>query len=401
LSGRPALLVNALLALAVLAAGLWAYFFVTGSPTSAAADDVRTTPVLQGTVTATASADGSVESASTASASFETSGTVTEILVGVGQTVKKGQPLAKVDPTAAKRDLAAAEADLSAAVDALALAEEADGDTSQAQAQVTEAELAVDEAEAGVAGTVLKAPMAGTVVAVNGVLGGSAAGSSGSSSGGADSGGGPSSGGATTDDGSSTGSTGFIDLADLSRLQVTAGFAEVDATRIAEGQQATVSWNALAGTEVAATVAAIDPNATTANSVVTYQVTLELAEVPAAAKPGQSVAVSVVTGTAENAVYVNSAAVTSVGNRHSVTVLADDGQEVTRSVEVGLAGDQFIEITSGLVAGEQVVVTVEDTTGGTNGGGPAGAPPGGGLTGGGFPGGGRPGGGGAPAGGGR
>ncbi|SDZ41078.1 membrane fusion protein, macrolide-specific efflux system [Micromonospora pattaloongensis] len=36
------------------------------------------------------------------------------------------------------------------------------------------AELDVDEAEDAVAGTTLKAPMAGTVVAVNGTVGGSA-----------------------------------------------------------------------------------------------------------------------------------------------------------------------------------------------------------------------------------
>ena len=48
------------------------------------------------------SASGSVQSASTATADFATSGTVTSIAVKVGDTVTKGQVLAKVDPTDAQ-----------------------------------------------------------------------------------------------------------------------------------------------------------------------------------------------------------------------------------------------------------------------------------------------------------
>jgi macrolide-specific efflux system membrane fusion protein len=70
----------------------------------------------------------------------------------------------------------------------------------------------------------------------------------------------------------------------------------------------------------------------------------------------------------------------------------------TRTVEIGLEGDLFTEITAGLTAGEQVVVTATDT--GDDGGFPF--PGGGGFPGGGFPGGGDgpPGGGGGPGGGG-
>jgi macrolide-specific efflux system membrane fusion protein len=251
----------------------------------------------------------------------------------------------------------------------------------------------VDEAEAAVAGTTLKAPMAGTVVAVNGTLGSSSSGSSPSSSSSSSS----SSGGSAPGDGSSSSSassssSGFVDLADLGKLQVTAAFAEADATKLKEKQAATVTWNALSGTRQSAKVVAVDPQATTANNVVTYGVTLSLDKVPTGAKPGQTVSVSVVTGEVSDAVYVNAAAVTTAGNRHTVTVLADGVQEV-RAVEIGLEGDQATQITSGLTPGEQVVITTTSTTtGGTTGGFPGGGLPGG-LTGGGAPGGGFPGGG--------
>jgi macrolide-specific efflux system membrane fusion protein len=394
---RPSVAINAVLVLALVAGAFWAYEIVSGPDTgNAAAASVRSVPVQQGTVTATVTADGSLESASSASASFTTGGTVTSISVRVGDKVTKGQVLAKVDPAAAQRTLAAAQADLDAARDALDRAEDAGSDTSSAQNEVTQAELAVDEAEAAVAGTTLRAPMAGTVVAVNGTLGSSSSGSStsssSSSSGGSAPGGGSSSTGSSSSSASAS-SSGFIDLADLGKLQVTAAFAEADATKLKEKQAATVTWNALSGTRQSAKVVAVDPQATTSNNVVTYGVTLSLDKVPTGAKPGQTVSVSVVTGEVSDAVYVNAAAVTTVGNRHTVTVLANGVQEV-RAVEIGLEGDQAAQITSGLTPGEQVVITTTSTTtGGTTGGFPGGGGLPGGLTGGGAPGGGFPGGG--------
>ncbi|MGX6608143.1 efflux RND transporter periplasmic adaptor subunit [Micromonosporaceae bacterium Da 78-11] len=385
---RPSVAVNAALGVALVAGAFWAYETLSGPDTTQAANaSVRSVSVQQGTVTKTVTADGTVESGSTASASFVTGGTVTAIDVRVGQVIKKGQVLGKVDPAAAKRSLAAAEADLDAAQDSLARAEDADSDTSTAQNSVEQAELAVDEAEAAVAGTVLKAPMAGTVTAVNGTLGSSSSGSgsSSTSSSGQGSQGGATAGGSSTSTASSS-SSGFVEIADLTRMQVTAAFAEADATKLKEKQAATVTWNALSGTEASAKVTAIDPSATTANNVVTYGVTLTLDKVPTGAKVGQTVSVSVITGSVENAVFVNAAALTTVGTRHTVTVVTDGQQEV-RPVEIGLEGDQATQVTSGVTAGEQVVLkttTTGTTTGGTQGGFPGG---GAGLTGGGAPGG--------------
>ncbi|MEV6343607.1 biotin/lipoyl-binding protein [Actinoplanes sp. NPDC051851] len=394
LSRHPSLVVNAVIGVVLVAGAIAAYETFSGSDdgTTAAASSDRTVTVSQGTVTKTVTADGTVESASTASASFETSGTVTSISVKVGDKVKKGQVLAKVDPAAAKRTLASAEADLDAANDALDRAEDAGSDTTDAENSVEEAELAVDDAEAGVTGTTLKAPMAGTVTAVNGTIGGTASGTGSSSS---SSGGGSSSGGSSSSSSSSS-SSGFVEISDLTKMQITASFAEADATALKEDQTAAVTWNALSGTEETAKVTAIDPSGSTSNSVVTYGVTLTLDTVPDGAKVGQTVSVVVTTGSKENVVFVNSAAITTVGTKHTVSVVSN-GVTETRSVEIGLEGDSGTEITSGLTAGEKVTVKTSTTTSdsGSQQGGMMG---GGGLTGGG--GGNFGGGGGAPGGGG-
>ncbi|WP_229406267.1 efflux RND transporter periplasmic adaptor subunit [Micromonospora sp. NBRC 110038] len=391
---RPTVAVNAVLTLMLVGGGTWAWLSVRGDASARAGTTggTRTVQVSRGTVTATVTADGSLESAATATATFATAGTVTSVAVTVGQKVRKGQLLAEVDPADARRDLKVARANLDAAEDALDRARDAGSDTSTAENEVTQAELAVDEAEAAVEGTRLTAPMAGTVVAVNGTVGGPSGGSSGSGSSGSGSSGSSGSGSSGAASGGSSGGTssGFVDLADLSKLQVTAAVAEADATRLEAGQPATVTWNALDGATATGELRAIDPQATTANGVVTYGVTLDVADLPTGARPGQTVRVAVVTGTAENVLLVNSAAVTGSGDRRIVTVLTDTGQE-TRRVQVGLAGDRAYEITSGLTEGERVVLP-ETSTSGTSGGLTGGGgrfPGGGGFPGGGFPAGGQ------------
>ncbi|WP_430783411.1 efflux RND transporter periplasmic adaptor subunit [Actinoplanes sp. G11-F43] len=354
---RPSTAVNALLALLIVGAALWGWSLLRdpGETSGASASGTRTVTASKGTVTRTVSADGTVASAATATAAFATAGTVTQIRAKIGQEVAAGALLARVDPTDAQRDLALARANLAAARASLSRAEAAGTGTDNAANAVTEAGIAVDEAEAAVAGTRLVAPMAGTVVAVNGTLGGTSAVTSGKDT-----------------------SAGFVDLADLKRLQITAAFAEADATELKAGQSASIVWNALSNAETTGEVIAVDPVATSTDGVVTYGVTVSLPNPPDGAKPGQTVTVAVVTGNVENAVLVNSAAISTTGNRKSVTVVTGAGRQEIRQVQVGLAGDDSSQITSGLAEGERVVIPTSTTaTTGRND--MRGGPPGGGM----------------------
>ena len=364
--GRPALLVNAGLGVLALAGAFWAYQTVTvADATSTATNGQRIVSVSVGNVIATVSATGSVQSASTANADFSTAGTVTEVHVKVGDTVSKGQVLAKVDPTAARDSLNTAQANLASARQALSRARSASpsdpATIASAQAQVTSDQSTVDSAQRALDGTVLKAPMAGTVIAVNGTVGASS---------------------------SSSSSSGFVQLADLGQLQISGYFAEQDATRLKVGQAATVVWSALVGTRVTGKVAGISPTASTQNNVNSYQVLVSLDRLPDGIRLGQTTTVSVTVGEADGVLRLPSAAVRNAGGRFTVQLAAGG----TTVVQVGVQGDTFDEITDGLTEGEQVVVPRQT---GTTGGG-SGNFPGGGLFpgGGGFGGGNRRGGGG-------
>jgi macrolide-specific efflux system membrane fusion protein len=294
-------------------------------------------------------------------ADFVTAGKVSEIKVKLGDVVQAGTELATVDATEPNAELATAKKNLTAAKDALSRAD-AKGKTA-AQNQVDQAKSAVDAAQRKVDGTVLKAPMTGTVVAINGAVGGSSA---------------------PTGQSAGQNATNFMVLADLTKLQVNANVPEADATRLKNDQTATVTWNALTGTTATGKITSISPTASTSGNVVSYPIAVTLDTIPTGTKLGQSVKLTVTVERVENAIYVPNAAVRSVGGRSIVTVVTNGKQE-TRAVQIGLKGDSFTVIASGLTVGEQVVLATATTGGNTN------QFPGGGL----FPGGGNaPGGGG-------
>ncbi len=354
---RRAFLVNAGLGAALAGGGTAAYFMVWGNKPAAATGQQRTVAVAQGTVMATVTADGSVQSSTSMKADFVTSGRVTEVNAKVGDVVAAGAVLAKVDATEQNADLATAKKNLTAAKSALSRATTDEAKESM-QNQVDQAKASVEAAQRKVDGTVLKAPMAGTVVAVNGSVGGS-----------------------------SVASAGFMVLADLAKMEVSASVPEADATRLKAGQTATVTWNALTNVTANGHVSSISPTPSSSSgsgggggtsNVVSYPIVVALDTLPEGVRLGQSVSLRVTVDQVENALYVPNAAVRSVGGRRVVTV----GTE-TRAVQIGLVGDTFTVITSGLSAGEQVVLATA-TTGGTTTQFPGGAVPGGGgFTGGG------------------
>src|SRR6185436_18457574 len=127
----PTVALNLGLAVLAVAGAGWAYQLVRGPAQAAAATTglSRTVQVSQGDVVETASASGSVQSATTATADFVTSGTVTSIAVKVGDAVKKGAALARVDATQPRAQLDAAEANLTAAQASLDRADTSGDDT--------------------------------------------------------------------------------------------------------------------------------------------------------------------------------------------------------------------------------------------------------------------------------
>jgi len=65
---------------------------------------------------------------------------------------------------------------------------------------------------------------------------------------------------------------------------------------------------------------------------------------------------------AQNVVRIPSTALRTAGGQRTVTVQTAAGQTEDRQVEVGITGGGFVEVKSGLAAGDQVVITTVTTT---------------------------------------
>ena len=358
---RPVLLVNLALGALVLGGAGWAYTTVWASDntsTTATSGANKATASVQ-TVTATVSTSGVVASSDVVAANFTTTGTVTTIYVKLGDHVTKGQKLARIDCTASDEQLQTAQDNLTSADDSLATAT-AGGDTSTidtAQSQVDTDTDNVTTAQDAVDGCVLTAPQAGTVIAQNGTVGSSSsststAASSSTSTGSASASSTSGTGTATSSSSSST-TGGFIQIANLTKMEVDTDFPEADATKLKVGMKAGISWSALTGATATGTVASIDPTATTSDNVVSYGVVVTLTSLPAGIRIGQSTTVVVTTATAADVLAVPTSAVTTVGTINSVELV---GQTIRTPVQIGVQGDTLTEIKSGLTAGQQVVL---------------------------------------------
>ncbi|MGC9669403.1 efflux RND transporter periplasmic adaptor subunit [Planosporangium sp. 12N6] len=339
---RSARTVNAALATLLLAGALVSYRTVSVADTSTTGSGViRAGLVTRGTVISTVSTAGTVQSGSMANVSFAGPGTVTEIDVKVGDAVKKDQVLAKINAAPAQEQLSAAQATLASAQQSLAQVKASTRDPATiafAEAQVTTARNNVNAAQRAVTGATLTAPTDGTVIAINGTVGSLSTALT------------PVSGGATPGD------TPFIQLADLTKLQISAAFPEADAIRLKTGLPATVTWVALSGSRAEGKVTAIAPAATTQNNVNSYTVVVTLDRVPDGARIGQTVNVTVAAARVDDVVRAPVSGVRDSGQQQTVEVIRADGRRETRTVTVGLRGDDFVEIQSGLAPGEQVTL---------------------------------------------
>ncbi|MFI5839515.1 HlyD family efflux transporter periplasmic adaptor subunit [Catenuloplanes sp. NPDC051500] len=201
-----------------------------------------------------------------------------------------------------------------------------------AQTKVTSAQVALDEAEDALAGAVIKAPIGGKILSVAGGVGTNA----------------------------SAGST-FLSLGDIGGMEVQAAFPEADAGRLEVGQIASVTLADRPGETFAATVTQVDPVGTATDSMVTYGALISFDTVPEDLLVGQNAQATVTVSAAAGVLRVPASAVRDVTtvagdtDRAGVVTVRVNGVDEQRTVRVGLVGDAYAEITSGVAAGETVV----------------------------------------------
>lgn len=384
----------------VIALGCGAFLLLRPQPTAQPQPRSRTFTVQKGTEVVAVGLTGTLSPQVQVNRSFPVPGTVTKVYVAAGDTVTKGQKLARIDDEDLQDALALAKANLETAE--ANLDDVSDSGTSAAitaaRAQVKSARAAVASAEDDLDNAVLRSAIDGTIASVDLEVGDTVSGSGASGN----------SGGMGGSNSSSSSSAQFVIIStDAWKLDATVGSA--DLANLKAGQRATVTPDG-ATEPISGTVASVGIVATSSSDgSATFPVVVNLDGEHPELFSGTTATATVTIEEYPDVLTVPTMAITTADGKSVVTKVSGSTLE---EVEVGIGRvfGETTEITSGLAEGDTVQITLtmpvpasgdrsdEGGFGGFGGMGGFGGPPGGGMppggggappAGGGFPGGNR------------
>lgn len=377
------------IAIAILVAG-GSYWWYSRSKSTSSQVQYITSTAEKGTLTFSISASGNIIVDQSATVDPTITGTVTDLAVAVGDSVKKGQFLfniingdltvsvakstasleqsensvesAKVSVKQAKADYDAAKKKEDATPGTYT-----DKQLKVLKAKIDTAEDGVTAAEKSLAATQadynntlsdagkrkVTAPLDGTVNAVN-IKNGDDLGRLSSSS----------------------TSEAPIVIGNLDTMKAQVQVNEVDVANVSIGQKAMLKFSAIDGLEVSGKAEKMDSLGTLNQGVVTYNVTIGFDSLDNRIKPEMSVSASIITDVKQNVLIVSASAVKSQGGSDYVEVLNSGQTPVQKTVEVGISNGTDTEILSGISEGDKVVtqtinpnVTTTSSSGSSNRGG--------------------------------
>lgn len=147
----------------------------------------------------------------------------------------------------------------------------------------------------------------------------------------------------------------LMTIADLSRMIVKAKINEVNIGRVQVGQRVEVGLDALPGKTFEGVVAAIAPRGEKTDSIVTYEVKIEMENEEQRLRPLMTANVDILTDVLPDVIALPLEALRSDNGDDIVYVLVDGGRQ-PRKVRVGLRTESQAVIVHGLQEGETVVI---------------------------------------------
>ena len=264
----------------------------------------RFATVSRGDMKATVSSTGTLNAVTTISVGTQVSGQISELLVDFNSQVKKGQLLARIDPTLALQAVTDAQANLEksqaqavqasrdysrnrelldAGLVAKSAYEQTQSSAQVAQAGVKSARIALDRAKQNLAYTSIYAPIDGVVVERNVQQGQTVA-------------------------ASLSAPQLFLIANDLAKMEILAQVGESDIAQIKQGQTAEFTVAALAGRTFKGTVKQVRLQSTTQDNVVNYTVVVDVDNARGQLLPGMTARVNFLTKSAEDVLKVPNAA---------------------------------------------------------------------------------------------
>jgi HlyD family secretion protein len=375
-------------ALAVLLAALFAY-----RSAGATTPSLVTGTVTRGDIVKTIASTGTLEAVTTVQVGTQVSGTIRDLLADFNDIVRKGQVLARLDPSLlqaqveqAQASLVKAEADADRSSVALgaerttlartetlaarSLVAPADLDTARiavrtaeaqllsAKAAVTQAQASLNQATVNLAHAVITAPIDGIVISRNVDAGQTVA-------------------------ASMSAPTLFVLAADLTRMRVIAKLDESDIASVKEGDAVAFRVDAYPGETFEGRVSQVRLQGEVVSNVVTYTTVIEVENRELKLKPGMTASVTVQVAQSVDTLRVPSAALrfkptteqlTAYGVKpdekpasgaagggkgaKSASVWRANGRTIERvTVETGLTDGSWTEVIGGALTVDDKLVT--------------------------------------------
>jgi len=330
--------------------------------------EYRFTTIRKGDVEATVAATGTLGAVRTVQVGTQVSGQIAELFVDFNDTVKKGQLLARIDPTLQQQAVTDAYASLERAqaqalqaqrdnnrnrelmasgLVARSTFETTDSSLDVARANVKSARVALDRAKQNLEYTNIYAPIDGVIVERNVDLGQTVA-------------------------ASLSAPQLFLIANDLAHMQILAKVGEGDIAGIREGQPVKFTVQALAKQTFKGTVEQVRLQSVTAENVVNYTVVVSVSNAQKKLLPGMTARVNFLTQSADDVLKVANAALrfkpatAVVGDRRSrlsgqtgssvLHTVDEKGALKPLRVETGVTDGSFTEVRGAeLRAGMKVV----------------------------------------------
>ncbi len=149
----------------------------------------------------------------------------------------------------------------------------------------------------------------------------------------------------------------FITIIDLSKLEVNAYVDETDVGKITVGQEALFTVDTFADKDFKGRVTAIYPRAVLQENVVNYITLISIENSEGKLKPDMTANVTVTLKKKKGVLAIPGAAVVREGGKKYVMLQAKDGKSLRREVKTGWKEGTYLEITSGLKEGDVVLVS--------------------------------------------
>jgi multidrug efflux pump subunit AcrA (membrane-fusion protein) len=160
--------------------------------------------------------------------------------------------------------------------------------------------------------------------------------------------------------------TPVVTIVDVSEIGLIGEVDETDVLLVKPGVSAAVDLDAAPGVDYEATVGTVDLLPTpSSRGGVAYRIRLSFVPPkagdtpPPTPRPGMSAVAHLRVRTAANAVAVPAAAVFTSGGHEAVWVVRD-GRAVQQQVELGVQGQDLVQVSDGLQVGQRVVVAGTD-----------------------------------------